>query len=147
MVGKAILTPKNVDVEKISELVLNRLPGDFTIYPSADSVDLSNDIDTLQPQVYSPKFLRTLSPSDSNFPFVLKRHQFPVRCGLFHDYQQILGLFAATCFFSWTTVCFFVKSYFISDIKVLIDNVYEKLKCQTRNVVYKEVFCITLPSI
>ena len=60
MVGKAILTPKNVDVEKISELVLDRLPGDFTIYPSADSVDLSEDGNTSQPQVYSPEFLRSL---------------------------------------------------------------------------------------
>jgi hypothetical protein len=58
MVRKAILTPKNVDVEKISELVLDRLPGDFTIYPSADSVDLSEDGNASQPQVYSPEFLR-----------------------------------------------------------------------------------------
>jgi ATP-dependent DNA helicase PIF1 len=56
--------PKNVDVEKISELVLSRLPGNFTIYPSADSVDLSEDADTSQPQVYSPEFLQSLKIPD-----------------------------------------------------------------------------------
>ncbi|GBC03016.1 hypothetical protein RclHR1_04930013 [Rhizophagus clarus] len=64
MVGKAILTPKNVDVEKISELVLDQLPGNFTIYPSADSVDLSEEGNTSQPQVYSPEFLRSLKIPD-----------------------------------------------------------------------------------
>jgi ATP-dependent DNA helicase PIF1 len=60
MVGKAILTPKNIDVEKVSELVLDQLPGEFTIYPSADSVDLSEDGNTDNPQLYSPEFLRSL---------------------------------------------------------------------------------------
>jgi ATP-dependent DNA helicase PIF1 len=60
MVGKAILTPKNVDIEKISDLVLDQLPGNYTIYPSADSTDLSEDGNTSQPQVYFPKFLRSL---------------------------------------------------------------------------------------
>ena len=60
IVNRAILTPKNVDVEKISELILSRLPGDFVIYPSADSVDLSENSNTLQSQVYSPEFLRSL---------------------------------------------------------------------------------------
>src|SRR5436305_13841305 len=63
MVGRAILTPKNVDVEKVSEMVLNQLPGDFIVYPSADSVDLSEDDNTSQPQVYSPEFLRSLKIS------------------------------------------------------------------------------------
>src|SRR5437763_9332712 len=39
MISKIILTPKNVNVKNISELVLDQLPSDFTIYPSADSVD------------------------------------------------------------------------------------------------------------
>jgi len=64
MVGKAILTPKNVDVKKIFMLVLERLPGDFTIYSSADSVDLSDDDNASQPQVYSPEFLRSLKIPD-----------------------------------------------------------------------------------
>ncbi|RGB32019.1 hypothetical protein C1646_763377 [Rhizophagus diaphanus] len=52
MTEEAILMPKNIDVEKISELVLDRLPGDLTIYPSADSVDLSEESNMFQPQVY-----------------------------------------------------------------------------------------------
>jgi hypothetical protein len=60
MIGKAILTPKNVDVEKISDLVLDQLPGDYTIYPSADSADLSENGNTSQPQVYSSEFLQSL---------------------------------------------------------------------------------------
>jgi ATP-dependent DNA helicase PIF1 len=56
LVGRAILTPINVDVEKISDIVMDRLPGDPYIYTSADSVDLTEG----QPQLYSPEFLRSL---------------------------------------------------------------------------------------
>src|SRR6266542_3019701 len=41
MVGRAILAPKNVDVEKISDIVIDWLPGDVCIYTSADLVDLT----------------------------------------------------------------------------------------------------------
>src|SRR6266542_3127211 len=46
MFSKAILTSKNIDVEKVSELMLDQLPDEFTIYPSADSVDLSENGNT-----------------------------------------------------------------------------------------------------
>ena len=39
MVGRAILASKNVDVEKISDIVIDQLPGDVCIYTSVDSVD------------------------------------------------------------------------------------------------------------
>ena len=56
MVGKAILVPKNVDVEKISDIVMDQLPGDVCIYTSANSIDSIEG----QPQIYSPEFLRSL---------------------------------------------------------------------------------------
>src|SRR5436190_8580 len=60
MVGRAILTPKNDDVENISFQIMNQFPGEFHLYPSADSVDLTDDSNTEQPQLYSPEFLRSL---------------------------------------------------------------------------------------
>ena len=41
MVGRAILAFKNVDVKKISDIMMDRLSGDICIYTSADSVDLT----------------------------------------------------------------------------------------------------------
>lgn len=43
MFGRAILTPKNDDVEDISFLIMNQFPGEFHVYPSADSVDLTDN--------------------------------------------------------------------------------------------------------
>jgi hypothetical protein len=60
MVARAILTPKNDDVENISFLIMNQFPGEFYVYPSADSVDLTDDSNIEQPQLYSPEFLRSL---------------------------------------------------------------------------------------
>jgi len=60
MVGRAILTPKNDDVEHILTLIMNQFPGEFHTYPSADSVDTTEDGDMDQPQLYSPEFLRSL---------------------------------------------------------------------------------------
>jgi len=146
MVNRAILTSKNADVDMISNIIIDRLPGEIKVYPSADSIDLTEGNHRQQPQVYSPEFLRslkisnlppgelrlkvgipiillrnlnpseglcngtrlivrnlqnkvidaeiitgshigkrvfipriTLSPSENNLPFVLKRLQFPVR--------------------------------------------------------------------
>ena len=39
---------------------MNQFPGEFHLYPSADSVDLTDDSNTEQPQLYSPEFLRSL---------------------------------------------------------------------------------------
>lgn len=60
MVGRTILTPKNDDVEHISTLIINRFSGKFHTYSSADSVDLTDNSNTDQPQLYSPEFLRSL---------------------------------------------------------------------------------------
>ena len=56
LVSKEILTSINIDVKKISDIVIDRLPGDPYIYTSADSVDLTER----QPQLYLPEFLRSL---------------------------------------------------------------------------------------
>src|SRR6266540_6940410 len=56
MVGRAILASKNVDVKKISDIVIDQLPGDVCIYTSADLVDLTEG----QSQIYLPEFLRSL---------------------------------------------------------------------------------------
>ncbi|CAB4481131.1 unnamed protein product [Rhizophagus irregularis] len=164
MVRKAILMPKNVDVEKISELVLDQLPGDLIIYPSADSVDLSDEGNTSQPQnkvieaeiisgsyvgsrVFIPRM--TLSPSDSNLPFILKRRQFSIRVAFSLTINKAqgqtlsrVGLYLPQPVFSHGQLYVAlsrITSY--QNIKVHIDNSSVKSqKGQTQNVVYKEVF-------
>ena len=64
MVGKAILTPKNTDVNIISDMVIGRLPGETRIYSSIDFIDPTEETHTQQSQVYSPEFLRSLRISD-----------------------------------------------------------------------------------
>ena len=64
MVGRAILTPKNTDVDIISDIIMNKLPGEIRIYPSADSTDSTKDNCTQESQVYSPEFLRSFKISD-----------------------------------------------------------------------------------
>jgi hypothetical protein len=60
IVGKVLLTLKNDDVENISVLIMNKFPGEFHTYLSADSVDLTDNSNMEQPQLYSPEFLRSL---------------------------------------------------------------------------------------
>ncbi|GES99029.1 ATP-dependent DNA helicase Pif1-like [Rhizophagus clarus] len=64
MVGRAILTPKNIDVEIISDNIINRLSGKTKIYPSLDSIDSTENTSEQQSQVYSSEFLRSLKISD-----------------------------------------------------------------------------------
>jgi ATP-dependent exoDNAse (exonuclease V), alpha subunit - helicase superfamily I member len=64
MVSRAILTPKNADVNMISNIIIDRLPGEMKVYPSADSTDLAEGNHRQQPQLYSPEFLRSLKISD-----------------------------------------------------------------------------------
>ena len=42
MVGRAILTPKNDDVERILTLIMDQYPGEFRTYASTDLTDDSN---------------------------------------------------------------------------------------------------------
>src|SRR5256885_6483411 len=48
----------------ISDIMIDKLPGEIKVYPSADSTDLAEDNHRQQPQVYSPEFLRSLRISD-----------------------------------------------------------------------------------
>jgi uncharacterized protein with FMN-binding domain len=64
MVGRAILTPKNTDVDIISDMIMSRLPGETKIYSSLDSTDLIENTYRQQSQEYSPEFLRSLKISD-----------------------------------------------------------------------------------
>jgi len=43
MVGRAILTPKNTDVDMISDMIMSKLPGETRVYPSLDSTDLTEN--------------------------------------------------------------------------------------------------------
>jgi hypothetical protein len=56
----AILCPKNIDVDKICEEILERLEGNSSTYFSSDSIDDENDDDT---QNYPVEFLHEQTPS------------------------------------------------------------------------------------
>jgi len=60
MVNRAILTPKNINVDIISDMIMERIPGEFTSYPSADSISLPENSTIDQPELYSSEFLRSL---------------------------------------------------------------------------------------
>ncbi len=62
-VSKAILISKNIDIDIISNTIMEMFPGKLYLYPNADLVDLTEDSNTEQPQVYSPEFLRSLKIS------------------------------------------------------------------------------------
>jgi hypothetical protein len=64
MVGRAILAPKNTDVDIISDMVMNKLPGETKIYPSLDSTDSTEGTSGQPFQIYPPEFLRSLKISD-----------------------------------------------------------------------------------
>ncbi|KAL0366919.1 UNVERIFIED_CONTAM: hypothetical protein Sradi_3582000 [Sesamum radiatum] len=57
MVGRAIITPKNIDVDKINEVLIGLFPGQEKVYTSWDSVD--DD----QHNLYKAEFLNSLRPS------------------------------------------------------------------------------------
>ncbi len=69
MVSRAILTSKNNNVEYISIIIMDQYLNEFHTYPNVDSVDLENNGNMNQPQLYVPEFLRSLQilnllPSD-----------------------------------------------------------------------------------
>ncbi|XP_073153208.1 uncharacterized protein [Henckelia pumila] len=57
MVGRAIITPKNVDVDTINELLIRKFPGEEREYTSWDSVSDDNH------NLFQEEFLNSLSPS------------------------------------------------------------------------------------
>jgi len=61
IVNKAILTPKNINVNIISDIIMEKIPGEAILYPSANLVNSPEDSAVEQPQIYSPEFLRSLN--------------------------------------------------------------------------------------
>ncbi|CAI2185939.1 11619_t:CDS:2, partial [Funneliformis geosporum] len=53
MVSKAILTPKNINVEIISDIIMKRILGEDILYSSADLVNLPDD--NLSNYCYDPE--------------------------------------------------------------------------------------------
>jgi len=79
--NRAILTPKNDDVDHINSIVMERLPGDMHVYRSADSI-----IDDDNAAVVPVEFLNTLNVSGLpphmlelkvNSPIILLRNLHP----------------------------------------------------------------------
>ena len=56
--ARAILTPKNMNVDCVNDIILEKFPGDSKLYLSADSVG-PDDLSSL----YTPDVLATFSPS------------------------------------------------------------------------------------
>ncbi|CAI2178564.1 789_t:CDS:2, partial [Funneliformis geosporum] len=62
MISKAILTPKNINVEIISDIIMKIISGEVILYPSADLVNLPDD-STLKLEI-PIILLRNLNPSE-----------------------------------------------------------------------------------
>ncbi|GBC04099.1 hypothetical protein RclHR1_05500014 [Rhizophagus clarus] len=167
MVNKAILIPKNINVDIISDIIMEKIPGEFVIYPSADSINSSEDNITEQPQLYSPEFLRslkipelppgshigkrvfipriTLTALESKLPFTLKRHQFPVRVAFSMTINKSQGqtlsrvgvYLPEPVFAHGQLYVAFSRVTIYQHIKVLIDN---SKNYKTKNIVYPEIF-------
>ncbi|XP_042413502.1 ATP-dependent DNA helicase pif1-like [Zingiber officinale] len=58
MVGRAIITPKNVDVDIINDILISNFPGEEKEYISWDSVEDDNN------NFFQEEFLNSLTPSD-----------------------------------------------------------------------------------
>src|SRR5947207_14879478 len=60
MDSKVILTPKDVDVKIISDIIMEKILEKLLYIPVLDSIDLPEDSTVEQNQTYSPEFLRSL---------------------------------------------------------------------------------------
>ena len=214
LVERAILTPKNIDVNNVNTIIMDQFPGETVEYYSADTIEEqanpehqypteflnSLTIGGLPPHKLSLKIgspiilLRnlnpsdglcngtrlichsfqkhvieaevitgkhaglhtfipriTLSPSNTNFPFTLKRRQFPVQLAFAMTINKSqgqslnwVGLYLSTPVFShgqFYVACSRVtsrKNLKILIIKQLGDNT--NLINYTHNVVYPEIF-------
>ncbi len=59
-VGRIILILKNIHIDEISDTIIEKFSGEIHIYSSMNLVDLTENSNTDQPQIYSFKFLRSL---------------------------------------------------------------------------------------
>ncbi len=55
-VGRAILTSKNIYINKILDTIIEKFSGKVHIYPNVNLVDLTENSNANQPQIYSPNF-------------------------------------------------------------------------------------------
>jgi hypothetical protein len=87
----------------------------------------------------------TLTPSDTNLPFVLKRRQFPIRVAFSMTINKSqgqtlnrVGLYLPQPVFSHGQLYVALSRITLYQcIKILING---DQKCQTKNVVYSEIF-------
>ena len=66
MISKIILIPKNINVKKVSKIILNQLSGNFIVYYSINFMNLFKDSNS-NTLVYLPKFLKFLKISNFFF--------------------------------------------------------------------------------
>ncbi|XP_073041888.1 uncharacterized protein [Primulina eburnea] len=162
MVDRAIITPKNVDVDNINQMLILKFPGEEKEYTSWDSVEDDNH------NLFQEEFLNSLNPSgphkgtrfflhrmplksedNSGLPFELTRRQFPIRLSFALIINKAqgqtipnIGIFLRNHVFSHGQLYVALSRGVSQDsTKILVKdwNLERQSGVFTRNVVFKEV--------
>jgi len=72
---RAILTPKNVNVDEINEYMMDLIPGEEKVYLSCDSPSSGPSMENRSNDIYTPEFLNTINASG------LPNHRIRLRVG------------------------------------------------------------------
>ncbi|XP_010424538.1 PREDICTED: uncharacterized protein LOC104709662 [Camelina sativa] len=154
---RAILAPRNEDVNKLKLYMLEKFKGQEVVYLSADILDPTDSYSNTNPAiviigdrigdiVLIPKVL--ITPSDTKLPFKMRRRQFPIALAFAMTISKSqgqslseVGLYLPKSVFSHGQL-YVVLSRVTSKkgLKVIILDKDGKIARQALNVVFKEVF-------
>ncbi|KAG8369416.1 hypothetical protein BUALT_Bualt14G0008800 [Buddleja alternifolia] len=84
MVSRVIITPRNIDVDNINQMLIGLFPGEERVYTSWDSVEDDNN------NLYTAEFLNSLSPSGLPPHRLTLKRGFPIM--LLRNVARELGL-------------------------------------------------------
>ncbi|XP_073152242.1 uncharacterized protein [Henckelia pumila] len=135
MVSRAIITPKNADVDKINEILISKFPGQKMEYVSWDFVEDDNN------NLFQEEFLNSLSPSG------LPPHRIVLKVGcpvmLLRNVAPELGLCNGTSHGQLYVALSRGVSQHSTKILVKDGKLHNRSGIYTKNIVYKDVLLRT----